>query len=218
MSPTDDTPLVARLARWSEWWFTPRWRALLTWLLFSMLSSAAFESLLFSRLDLTLRLRFRSNAMHWSPILLSVHYADLLYFTIRGVNFALIAFWLEPLALRLSSLRSAVWFASRFIPGLVVYFVDDIFPSMNRVESLACYKLLPAVTMMLALRGWRSRPWMCLVAPLASEAIGELTVSIDANIRQCFFDGINTLAFAATLLYGTRLLRPEERTASLISK
>jgi hypothetical protein len=31
MLPPEDAPIVARLSRWLDWWFTPAWRALLTW-------------------------------------------------------------------------------------------------------------------------------------------------------------------------------------------
>jgi len=128
----------------------------------------------------------------------------------RSCNFVFLFTWFEPLVLRLNWTRGMAWIALRIAP-----FVFENFLSLDgQVYERIIFFVVSSGAQVLVLHGWRSRPWMCLVGVmLAFTAIG--FVKMIPRELQNRFGWLGFVAlmviYSVPLIYGTRLLRPEER-------
>jgi len=203
MSPPDDAPPLASLARWSEWWFTPRWCALLTW---------------FALTAITIALRdanaYRFNAMTQQPItylqrLLQVPLLPVLHNMAYTLTVWLLLIWFQPLALRLSLWRGMAWISLPLVAE-ILWQVHIAFAGYDSQWPWFAIQCGSAALQCWVLWGWRSRPWMCLPAQAATSAL-MISASFLPSLPFWLTRAVNTLPQAALLLYGTRLLRPQDR-------
>ncbi len=121
------------------------------------------------------------------------------------INYELLTSWFEPLALRLNLARSMAWLGV-LVLGAVVF---ERFHSQWNLP--ACW-LVRAVLWVPVLCGWRSRPWLCLPATALTYGVVILRGHLPGlNSPAPWLNVAVALPLATILLYGTRLLRPEER-------
>jgi hypothetical protein len=122
MFPPEDTPFAARLSSWLDWWFTPRWRALLTWVILACLGSELpnfigghlFGVVIQGPTDL-----FNRISPLKVPSYLGYTFTELL-------NDSLPYVWFEPFALRLSLPRSVAWLALRIAPVFILNYPSPL--------------------------------------------------------------------------------------------
>ena len=198
MSPPEDTP--PSRWQWLDWWFALRWRALLTWVLLTAFSGVmgqtGFQLKIGSAIDWVFaQLRQISGGGWPSPS------REMVFLT----NLVLMHIWFEPLALRLTFARGVSWICLRIAPKLLFVFALPPGEGWRLALTPAGYALLIPI-----LYGWRSRPWICAVAGVLAEAVS-IGLGRNSVEREWVLAVGWTLPFAATLLYGTRLLTPEER-------
>jgi hypothetical protein len=136
--------------------------------------------------------RFFPIALPWSFLM-----------AVTDMNFRLLMTWIEPLALRLNPWRSAIWLALRIAPSFAV----NLLPSMNMTSRMLVLVLLPAVLAVPVLWRQRSHPWMPVVGAVSSTFISN---QLSLTPHWLWVQAIS-LCYAIPLLYGTRLLTPEER-------
>jgi hypothetical protein len=150
------SPEDASLSRWPrlDWWFAPRWRALLTWVGMTALMSYVGRLGAWTMfLDMDQFFFDQVNRALPTPL------------PGRTVTVALVSnifflqFWIEPLALRLNLLRGLAWMGLRILPiaGLEAFLHGDI-TVIRPLNIVACSALN-----WLVLSGWRSRPWMAVL-------------------------------------------------------
>ena len=225
MAPPDDTPFVTRVLRRLDWWFTPPWRALLTWIGLAILAECDYgvgASYLVFKTSTTLFMRV--DGMLSAPV------PPVFWQFARELDIALLYCWFEPLALRLNLRRGLVWLALRCLPTVVVAIV------VSKVESASPWvRFVSTALPGLALIGWRSRPWMTVVggavqagsrgAPghMARRFLYNLLVLVPAlhshgRVLGVLLGAVFMLPFPMALLYGTRLLTPEERERGSVAR
>jgi hypothetical protein len=128
------------------------------------------------------------------------------------VNLALTQLWFEPFVMRLNLLRGAAWIGLRLSP----YFLMGILHYYVKPWMLLLGTFLSLIAVYPALRGWRIRPWMCAVGAIVGCGIFAVTASyLRARGVHLLLTIGPMCAYAIPLLWGTRLLRPEERAASV---
>jgi hypothetical protein len=213
MSPTDDTPFVTRVFRCLDWWFTPPWRALLTWTVFAGASGFVDDHwwdewigpaiILFHGVAVSLAPAPFTNIPFWVPQMAT----QLLQET-----------FIEPFALRLSLPRSIAWIAIRIAASLSFsVFHPSVTTWASQVSGKSAYyfireawPLLWSVVLIPVLCGWRTRPWMCVLAVAASALINYL---VPDSLYESIWTwrALHVIPYSAILLFGTRLLTPEER-------
>ena len=202
MSPPEDLPLYRRIHRALDAWFAPPWRALLTWLALVGLTFAAVDVVGSKALE---------KVIEWPLKLFAGVLSRRLFFTVRGIvtaiNFMLLIVWFEPFALRLDLPRGIAWLALRIAPHVAPWFFGPIYG----LSPYTAAELLCAVVAVLVLRGWRSRPWMCIIGVALSFAVDEWVSGTPYPSPTWLAAMIGTFPLAVLLLCGTRLLSPEER-------
>jgi hypothetical protein len=207
MPSSDDTPRSRR--RWLDWWFAPRWRALVTWVALTVLMGWAGYLGVWTIRDKMVDFIFGHLGRAMSTPL------PMRDFALRS-NGLMLIFWFEPFALRLNLLRGLAWLVLRIGPYLIEASIlwTKIPPLLrnHHYEVLVPIAIMASSLLMVPLlRGSRSRPWMALIG-------GALVAGVQYYLAIAKFpigDGLwvlaMTLPYAAVLIYGTRLLMPEER-------
>jgi len=216
MSPDKDTSPVPLYRQFLDHWFAPRWRALLTWVLLAVLVGAVMDYAGLRRADAVFWTMGLMNRLLPAPLAAAIHKVAFC------VNFELLSLWVEPLALRLSLWRGLAWLSLRVAPRAAWGF---LFVGI-RFETGYAISIFCMVATCLVLWGWRSSPWMPLIgAALAS--VADLVVQglmraggylpFNALLPNWIDATVTSLGYAIPLLYGTSLLRPEERAQSSLS-
>jgi small-conductance mechanosensitive channel len=201
MPPTEDE-MFSRWY-WLDWWFAPRRRALLTWVVLGALMRGlttfwheGIATFIVRPLDQILQRLPLSHALFWD-----------VNSSVTETNFMLLNCWFEPFALRLSLRRGAVWVVLRIVPWV-------LWPvALARYESYLLYYLMYAVAGVAAvfvLRGRRSRPWMAAIAIALTLGSYRLVYAL-WEPPVLLWDMIEVVLSGVLLLYGTRLLTSEER-------
>jgi hypothetical protein len=204
MTPLEGTPPQSTRWAWLGQWFAPPWRALLTWMVLAALGKAVPDILGEDRLITAFR--WPIDKLSPSPVQLPPVAAALAVF----VNFHLLRIWFEPLALRLDFARGAAWLALRTAPvvTMVLIYRFDPTPTPN-AWIYGTVALLWSAALIPVLNGWRSNPWLCVLDGAMVLVLPKAFIAHPAPAW--LIAALVSLSYAAMLLYGTRLLRPEER-------
>lgn len=208
MSPPDNTSRAARISRWLDWWFTPRWRALLTWIVCSGIGGLVWGGIggeqIWAMIDGAFNFAAKLSPL---PLPRSVPVIAFL------ANTAFLIYGIEPFALRLSPGRGAAWLGLRIGAVILYRAFSNIAYDFSMALPLNAASTLPAsVAMAAVLYRWRTRPWMTIIAAAFSIAAWQVNDSMvfrDSSLW--WWSSSCALSFAAVMIYGTRLLRPEER-------
>jgi len=194
--------------QWLDWWFAARWRALLTWLALAALTAAAYYK--------TNMFGYVMRAAHLPDFFLTrvlpAPIFSVINFYAIYVNLALTMVWFEPLVLRLCWVRGAAWLILRITAPVVFQAHYDW--KTNTVALLCAAPAIPV------LRGYRSQPWTCVVGVALSIPFQQLLSRLPDDAQNWFqvLEGtVWNLPLAVVLIYGTRLLKPEERGARSIA-
>jgi hypothetical protein len=193
--PDKDTAHARSLWLWLDWWFEPRWRALLTWLILVMLDARIIQHFSYNRLERAVTWPIKA-INDWIPISLLLGYTPILL----SLNIALAMIWFEPLALRFNLWRGIAWLFLRAVPWVIISRF-----STNVWESLGVI-LFFDIAIIIILRGWRSRPWMILICwvLLVGAILWKKTTSM--NTPYWVQSAILSACYALPMLYGTQLL------------
>jgi hypothetical protein len=203
MIPPEDAPPAARLSRWLAGWLEPRWRAVLTWVaLAGLMGWLIFDPITAHWIERMGGVYFRAvNQAANSHLPGWLRYAPAI-----GTMF-LCGCWFEPLLLRLDLFRGLAWIALRTLaPASVKVFAGGLSAFMAALVIGAALGLS-----VLVLRGWRSRPWMPVIAIPLMILVYCLLVISEITMPSWLLGAALAFPSAAVLLYGTRLLTPEER-------
>jgi len=187
--------------QWLDWWFAPRWRALLTWVVLTAIGAAVF----YAYPD-------EYGYVAKQPIVILDHFLPAplppgFYALALHSNFLLLLVWFQPLALRLNLWRGLTWISLTLVAISLFHILGT--------RNLWTWNIIYGASSALrcgVLWGWRKRSWMCLPAWAAAEALW-LTPLLRLRLPFCLGWAVSALPTAALLLYGTRLLAPEERQA-----
>jgi uncharacterized SAM-binding protein YcdF (DUF218 family) len=120
-------------------------------------------------------------------------------------GFLSILSWFQPILLRLNYPRAGIWIA-----------ISCVVPAAAIGVGLMSAKnstIVPSVAVGLtgfALIGWRTYPWMTLVAAVPHALV--LLITLDSPARGLPAITVASVPYAAILLYGTRLQRPGDST------
>jgi hypothetical protein len=127
-----------------------------------------------------------------------------------GFHGVMVSSWFVPFALRLSPWRTPAWFGVEIGSAMAwLIFIQFFDKDYWQIYYLARPAALAAV-----LYDWRSRPWMCLVSGGLVWLAWELSGRTPGILKGWQWAAAVAFLFAAPLLSGTRLLRPEERCRS----
>jgi hypothetical protein len=206
MPPTeDDLP-----SRWQrlDWWFAPRWRALLTWVALAMFMQEILRRFWESDghsfgISEVIAWPIKQINHRW-PNPLSNDFADCAV----GANYFFLLSWFEPLALRLNLPRAAGWLAVQASPIIFVAVIVRFVSSNYYLPAVPLALSIAAAANFFVLRGWRTRPWMACIPFVLREGV---VIALNAVILNWQWTAVQALFCAVALLYGTRLLTPEER-------
>jgi hypothetical protein len=195
--------------RWLDWWFTPRWRALVTWFALTAIGVEVLRVNYFwfyttSRWPIGYLNRFIPGPL--PPV-----FEDIAF----SLACSVLVIWFQPLALRLSFRRGMAWVGLPFAAEILAQLVSDS-PKHHSEWIWYAMQCGSAAVQCWILWGWRSRPWMWLPTRV-------LTWTLETYIGRALpysfywhYFALVALPGAALLLYGTRLLTPEERMRGAI--
>jgi hypothetical protein len=124
------------------------------------------------------------------------------------IHYGIVYWWIAPLALRLDLRRGAWWL---FIMIATDAVLSDLLPRDLNLLIPATLKLLRLAALALVLRGWRSRVWMLFPGGALYSLVAAVLWSLSMRPPEWIGNYVALLPYAATLLYGTRLLTPEEK-------
>jgi uncharacterized SAM-binding protein YcdF (DUF218 family) len=179
--------------QWLDKWCALRWRALATWVVLSTLMCVALNfgvgDAIYER-----SIHFASKLGSW----LAIPWHTLASVWIESAALFVIM-WFQSVLLRLSTARTLGWIAlSCILPAATQGLTTS---SETYILASSCALAFTG----LALIGWRTRPWMTVVAAMAYSAV--LLLTANAPIRGLPALALASLPHGAILLYGTRLLR-----------
>jgi hypothetical protein len=116
--------------------------------------------------------------------------------------------WYQPLLLRLNAWRSIAWISAAAISLTASLFSVEDDQSWGLIAGVGIVATLPGAVLI----GWRSRPWMILIAGALFTATFWFMASIGQSIFSKAFGNPVFMAilaanipYAAVLLYGTEL-------------
>ena len=109
-------------------------------------------------------------------------------------------------ARRLTLARGAAWLGSRIASEILYGYL------WYQIHEWAiCVKwIFLGIVSTAVLRGWRTRPWMAFLAAMLSLGVVELRLNSPSNFYEVWSYAVLS-PYAVSLLFGTRLLTPEER-------
>lgn len=205
------------LKLWLDRWLAPPWRALLTWLALSALSGWMYDRGVWHGVSTVLAATDRVV----STILDTIDLPPMPPFVHRAAfitNMLVIWFWFEPIILRLNLFRGLSWLVLRCVPSLVLGLGAASY-TLNGPSQFLASSVLTAPLLF----RWRTRPWMTVIGGVLMTGMVYATSWLfdlfQLTAGNDWWRGpLMNLPFAAILLYGTRLLRPEERTRVLAEK
>lgn len=200
MPLSEDEPI----SRWSwrDWWFAPRWRALLTWVGLALVARGLNQEGI--RKSMGEVLDFLPQKMQ--AILHVPWPREIDYFVFFG-NIALLACWFEPIVLRLNLRRALIWIVLRCVPFAVT---TAFFEDHNQVLEIIAIVVCSALAVPL-LQRWRSRPWMSIIGGMLMAGAAYYFPMRNLSFQPWMWNPASSLPYAFVLLYGTRLLTPVER-------
>jgi hypothetical protein len=144
--------------------------------------------------------------------ILSTQVPDALGQFVYSNDAALFHFWFEPFVLRLNLPRGLIWIGLRSIPFHVSPRSWDHYSVAMTLGYLSSSALS-----IIVLRGWRSRPWVMLIAGILLASVDFCLLEFPTQLGYWFDNAVLSLPYATILLYGTRLLCQEERVHRKIS-
>jgi len=198
----DESPLTLHEEGWLDRWCSARWRALLTWIALDSISIAVIDLGFLNGIDEAMQ-RFARYISRFIAVPSS-------FVTMWPyITLAALFVWFQPLLLRLNGWRSIAWISAVTVvlalalsPPILSHLGDKPWFLLG---ALGIIVTLPGLTLI----GYRSRPWMILIAGILFLPVFAVTASM---IRDPRFGGPNSigllaanLPYAAVLLYGTKL-------------
>jgi hypothetical protein len=187
-----------RITRILEWCRTPRWHAVVTWV---VLTWGARE---IGLPNLNLVLDPLDDLIHGLSAWLPGGSASELSLARQAAAVALLFCWFEPFLLRLNITRGAAWLGIK--AWVTVVFLLVPYPNMPTTNVMGRWQLenfVCAASPALALIGWRTRPWMTIPAAI----VHCLAIFAFHFVPWPYGTLVAAALYGATLLYGTRQLR-----------
>jgi hypothetical protein len=198
----DEPPLTPHEEGWLDRWCSARWRALLTWIALDSISIAVIDLGFLNGIDEAMQ-RFARYISRFIAVPSSV-------VTIWAyISLAVLFVWFQPLLLRLNGWRSIAWISAVTVvlalalsPPILSHLGDKPWFLLG---ALGIIITLPGLTLI----GYRSRPWIMLIAGVLFLAVFWYTASLILSHRfgnPVFLSLLAAnLPYAAVLLYGTKL-------------
>jgi hypothetical protein len=194
MSSPENPPTIR--GSWLDRWFASPWRTLLTWVVLASVGEA-FWDLSFNRYYV---------ALEQLALWLRIALPEIAVPLAMGFHGVMISSWFVPFALRLSPWRTLAWFGVEIGSAMAWLFFIQFFDK----DYWQFYYLVQPAALAAVLYDWRSRPWMCLVSGGLVWLAWELSGRKPGILKGWEWTAVLAFLFAAPLLFGTRLLRPEE--------
>jgi hypothetical protein len=193
---TDLTEHRSRLSQWLDWWFEPRLRALITWIVLAFVPVLLLEDfqlnyLVYSASDFVIQTFGRY--IGFSPSIV----------TVANVCYLAVFAWFQPLALRIGVLRGVAWiFVDCFLGTVAAYAAPGIAP-------ILAFGHLCGIPGLLTI-GVRTRPWMTFAGGAASILVAWAARSWGGfeprseTVKYLIL--ISNVPYAVVMLYGTSLI------------
>jgi len=180
----------------------PPWRAFLTWAALAQATGWTVDFYTMQSLvDSAISYFDKVNGAFHSPLPSRIWIIPLL------ATITLSTCWFEPLVLRLDLLRSFAWLGLPNRPNHAVILLGQ----GRNIFMWSLFVVAASALSVLVLRGCRSRPWISMIGATLMAGVAYYFERFGFRILVWLTKPELTLPYAVALLYGTRLLRPEER-------